>query len=90
MNVLASGILLLIAISLCAGTTDVPANGFKDASWVGALAVLGASLFSAFLASVFWKQRQGRRSYYSSAIINGLSTLAFLAVIVRWVTNRWS
>ena len=50
--------------------------------------MLAAALFSGFLATVFWKQRAGRRSYYSSAILNGLSTAAFLSVIVIWAMNH--
>ena len=57
-------------------------------SYAGALVVLAAALFSGFLATVFWKQRAGRRSYYSSAILNGLSTAAFLSVIVIWAMNH--
>lgn len=88
MNVLGSGLLLLVATILWAGATSAPANAFKGASWVGALVVLGAALFSGFLAAVFWKQRSGRRSYYSSAILNGLSTVAFLCVIVIWAVDH--
>jgi len=88
MNVFGSGLLLLVAISLWAAATSAPPNAFKGASWVGALVVLGAPLFSGFLATVFWKQRSGRRSYYSSAILNGLSTVAFLCVIVIWAVDH--
>jgi len=88
MNVFCSGLLLLVAISLWAGVSNAPANAFKGASWAGALAVMGAALFSGFLAAMFWKQRAGRRSYYSSAILNGLSTVAFLSVIVIWAMDH--
>jgi hypothetical protein len=44
-------------------------------------------LFSGFLATAFWVQREGRRSYHSSAILNGLSTVAFLSVVVIWWVN---
>ena len=88
MNVFGSGLLLLVAISLWAGVSNAPANAFKGASWAGALAVMGAALFSGFLAAMFWKQRAGRRSYYSSAILNGLSTVAFLSVIVIWAMDH--
>lgn len=88
MNVFGSGLLLLVATSLWVSATNAPANAFKGESWVGAFVVLGAALFSGFLAAVFWKQRAGRRSYYSSAILNGLSTIAFLSVIVIWAMNH--
>ncbi|WP_199099832.1 hypothetical protein [Dyella sp. ASV21] len=88
MNVFGSGLLLLVATSLWVSATSAPASSFKGESWVGALVVLGAALFSGFLATVFWKQRAGRRSYYSSAILNGLSTVAFLSVVAIWAMNH--
>lgn len=88
MNVFGSGLLLLVAIGLWAGATNAPENAFRGESWAGALVVLGAALFSGFLATVFWTQRAGKRSYYSSAIINGLSTVAFLSVVVIWAMNH--
>jgi hypothetical protein len=88
MNVTVSGILLLCAASMLFGMSDVPSGGFKGSTWVGALAILGAAAFTGVLTVVFWAQREGRRSYYSSAILNGLSTVAFLSVIIIRATNR--
>jgi predicted neutral ceramidase superfamily lipid hydrolase len=88
MNVFGSGLLLLVATGLWVGATSAPTNAFKGESWAGALVVLAAALFSGFLTTVFWNQRAGRRSYYSSAILNGLSTVAFLSVVVIWVMNH--
>jgi predicted neutral ceramidase superfamily lipid hydrolase len=86
LNVTVSGVLLLLATSLLVTITSTPASGFKG-GWVGALVTLGAALFSGFLATAFWVQREGRRSYHSSAILNGLSTVAFLSVVVIWWVN---
>jgi predicted neutral ceramidase superfamily lipid hydrolase len=88
MNVTGSGLLLLIAVSMFVSAANVPAGGLKGGSWEGALAMLGATLFSGFLTIVFWTQRAGRRSYHSSAILNGLSTVAFLSVIIIWAMDR--
>lgn len=88
MNITGSGLLLLIAVSMFVGAVNVPAGGFKGEAWEGVLAMLGAALFSGFLTVVFWTQRGGRRSYHSSAILNGLSTVAFLSVIIIWAMDR--
>lgn len=88
MNVTGSGVLLLMAVSMLVSAANVPSGGFKGEGWEGALAMLGATLFSGFLTVVFWKQRAGRRSYHSSAILNGLSTVAFLSVIIIWAMDR--
>lgn len=88
MNVTGSGVLLLVATCLLVTAINTPANGFKDGSWIGVLVILAAALFSGFLAVTFWAQREGRRSYYSSAILNGLSTIAFLCVImICWAND---
>lgn len=88
MNVIVSGVLLLIAANLLLGISDVPSGGFKESGWAVALATLGAAVFTGFLTAVFWSQRAGRRSYYTSAILNGMSTVAFLSVVIIWATNR--
>jgi hypothetical protein len=88
MNVTGSGVLLLLATCLMVSAINTPAIGFKDDSWIGVLVTLAAALFSGFLAVTFWAQRQGHRSYYSSAILNSLSTIAFLCVIMIWWANH--
>ncbi|MDR3447505.1 hypothetical protein [Dyella sp.] len=88
MNVTGSGVLLLLATCLLVSAINTPAVGFKDDGWIGVQVTLAAALFSGFLAVAFWVQREGRRSYHSSAVLNGLSTIAFLCVIMIWWANH--
>lgn len=87
MNVLASALLLLLATSLLITAMNTPAAGSASASW-WPLASLGAALFSGFIAMTFWAQRKGRHSYHVSAMINGLSTVAFVSFFVLSLVSR--
>lgn len=88
MNMTGSGVLLLLATCVLVYATNVPDSAFAGSSWGSAIVTLGAALFSGLLTISFWTQRAGRPSYHASAILNGLATVAFLAIVAVWWINR--
>ncbi|RDI97033.1 hypothetical protein DVT68_18240 [Dyella solisilvae] len=90
-NLLASGIALLIGIAALASALDLPADspGWKKDGPLGALVVLAAAAFCAFMARGLYRQGNGRSSWIASAYLFGLAGMALLAVVVIWAMRHY-
>ncbi|MFC4527258.1 hypothetical protein ISN76_11175 [Dyella halodurans] len=90
LNITASGLMLLIAVSVLIPAMDSSADSpsWKNADVGGALVLLALAVFSGYLAVRFWRHQPKVNSLATCAILNGLACMAFLGVLAMYVLNH--